>query len=86
MDNDILIETNRLFDSTVVKYQMANQNLSNQLNVLNQQYESLEVINRQLEQKYRISETTITSLKTAKTVLIISTGVVVLGMVVAIFK
>jgi hypothetical protein len=86
LENELLIDINSLHDSTIVKYQMANQNLSLQLNTHKQKYESLEVINKQIEQKYRISETTIASLKTVKTVLIISTGVVVVGMVVAIFK
>ena len=86
LENNLFVEIDRLNDSTLLKYQLANQNLSLQLSNQEKKYESLEVINKQLGQKYRISENTITSLKTAKTVLIISTGVVVLGMVVAIFK
>jgi len=85
-ENENLGEHIRLQDSIINNQKAVNINLKSQLETRTTMYNNQLLITEQWEQKYKISENTINSLKNIKTALIITTGVIAVATVVAIIK
>jgi len=81
-----LSEHIRLQDSIINNQKTANINLQYQLETRTTMYNNQLLITKQWEQKYKISENTINSLKNVKTALIITSSVILAATVVAIIK
>lgn len=73
-------------DSIVRRHEEQNLILTNKLERTETMYQNQLDITGQWEQKYRISENTINSLKNVKTALIVTTGVVAVATIIAIIK
>lgn len=85
-ENYNLSEHIRLQDSTIIRITQANDNLKAQLDQKAFLYDNQILITQQWEEKYKISDRTVNSLKNVKTGLLITTSVIAVAMVVAIIK
>ena len=86
LENITLQQMISVQDSIVKKHERQNLILNTKIGKLESQYQNQIDITTQWEQKYRISENTINSLKNVKTALIVTTSVVAVATVIAIIK
>lgn len=85
-ENLILQQMISAQDSIVRRHEEQNVLLTTKLEKTESLYQNQLDITTQWEQKYRISENTINSLKNVKTALIVTTGVVAVATIIAIIK